>query len=76
MSLLSKLVTLALIALIAALVLPAQGRAFARARHRIAAAQAWHQARLEIQMLAMDDPEIAKAVEPALTFLNSTNPIP
>lgn len=64
------LVTWAVIGLLAALVLPSQARAFTRARQRIDDARAWHQARLEIQLLTMDFPELDPVLAPVVEVLN------
>lgn len=66
------LVTGAVIGLLAALVLPAQARAFTRARQWIANARAWHQARLEIQLLTMDFPELDPVLAPVVEVLNGS----
>jgi len=52
------------------MVLASQSRAFSRARHRIAAAQAWHQTRLEVQFLTLDFPELDPVLAPVVEVLN------
>lgn len=61
----------AVVGVLAALVAPAQIQALARARARVASVRDWHQARLELQMVAMDFPEAAQAVEPAWEWMMS-----
>lgn len=70
MTLTSKLTALAVVAILAAQVLPACGRAGARGRARLEAARAWHQARLELQLITMDFPEAEAPLGQAMEILN------
>lgn len=71
MKLTGLLAAAAVVALLVAVAAPAQGRALARARARVTSVRDWHQARLELQMVAMDFPEAAQAVEPAWEWMIS-----
>ena len=65
-----RLVIAAMIAVLAALVAAVEIRALARCRSRIEAAAAWGRARIELQMLTMDVPEVDGAAAVALQTLN------
>ena len=67
---LELLLTVAVIGLLASMVLASQSRAFSRACHRIASAQAWHQTRLEVQFLTMDFPELDPVLAPVVEVLH------
>lgn len=74
MSLITKLAAVGILGVLFALALPACGRAYARARASLDASRAWHQARLELQIMTMDFPEADPLVGPALDYLNSHQP--
>ena len=74
MSLITKLAALGILGVLVALVLPAYGRAYGHARARLVASRDLSQARLELQLLTMDFPEIEAQLAPALDYLNSHNP--
>lgn len=74
MRLLSLFAAVSLVAALASWVAGAQSRALARARVRVARITAWQEARLTLQFVAMDFPETAAAVEPALEHMNQNSP--
>ncbi|MFO1461282.1 MAG: hypothetical protein U1G08_18000 [Verrucomicrobiota bacterium] len=71
MSLITKLAAVGILGVVAGLLLPTYGRAYAHARARLAASRDLSQARLELQLLTMDFPEIEAQLAPALDYLNS-----
>lgn len=75
MSLITKLAAVGILGVLFALMLPAVGRTYAHARARLDASRAWHQARLELQIITMDFPEAESQLAPALDYLNSHQPI-
>lgn len=74
MRLLSLFAAFSLVAALASWVASAQIRALARARVRVAQIADWHEARLTLQLVTMDFPEAAAAVEPALAHMNQNSP--
>lgn len=74
MRLMSIFAAASVVAVLAALVAGASTRALARTRARVTQIADWHEARLTLQLVTMDFPEAAAAVEPALAHMNQNSP--